>query len=139
MTYLNIDFFFVIIILVYLFLYLFFWAVTYFPFHVGAVSPLAGTEEVQSATPIGERRPCGWGEAKGGTHTVLHHAGVLGQAKDLSGLPKGRVLVDKAAEPANSQHWTRLYKLYSYLMTLIIIVIKLANYTIIYKMFFSKD
>lgn len=36
----------------------------------------------------------------------------------------------------NSQHWTRLYKLYSYLMTLIIIVIKLANYTIIYNMFF---
>lgn len=74
------------------------WAVTCLPFHAGAVSPLAGTEEVQSATPVGERRPCGWGEAERGTHAVFHPAEVLGQAKDLSGLPKGRVLVGDAAQ-----------------------------------------
>lgn len=82
----------------YYILLIIYWVVTCLPFHVGAVSPLACTEEVESATAVGERRPCGWSEAEGGTHAVFHPAEIFVQAKDLSGLPEGRVLLGDAAE-----------------------------------------
>lgn len=65
---------------------------TYFPLHIGAVSPLAGAEKVQSSGAVRQSRPRRRGETEGGAEMILTLAGVSGYAVDLSRLPQGSVL-----------------------------------------------
>lgn len=59
---------------------------------MGAVSPLAGAEKVQSAGAIWESRPGRRGEAEGRTETVFTLAGVSSYTVDFSWLSQGSVL-----------------------------------------------
>lgn len=65
---------------------------TYLPLGVGAVSPLAGAEEVESAGAVGESRPGGGGEVERRTEAVLALARVGGYTVELYWLPQGGVL-----------------------------------------------
>jgi len=59
---------------------------------MGAVSPLAGAEQVEPAGAVGERRPGGRGEAEGRAEPGLAGAAVGGDTVELPGLPQVRVL-----------------------------------------------
>lgn len=74
---------------------------TYFPLHVGAVSPLAGAEEEESAGAVSQSCPGGRGEAEGGAETVLAPAGLPHYTVDLSRLPQGGVLNSEHNRPTS--------------------------------------
>lgn len=59
---------------------------------MGAVSPLACAEEVQSTATIRQSCPGRRGQAEGGAKTILTLAGLDGYTVDLSRLPQGGVL-----------------------------------------------
>lgn len=68
---------------------------------MGAVSPLACAEEVQSTATIRQSCPGRRGQAEGGAKTILTLAGLDVYTVDLSRLPQGGVLNSEHNRPVS--------------------------------------
>lgn len=78
---------------------------THFPFHMRAVSPLAGAKKIQPSHAIRKSCPGCRGEAEGRTNTIFTLTGISGHMVDFSWFPQGSVLKSQHHKSMISQQY----------------------------------